>query len=69
MSEQQARAKLILELTAERDAANWKAAELEKRADKAGAAKLRDKARELERRVSELEDEAEHDDDRGGIER
>jgi hypothetical protein len=76
----QARNKLMLELTAERDESNWKAAQHEELAllvqggehgdqELADAGKLRERARELQRRLSELEDEAEHDDDRGGIER
>jgi hypothetical protein len=76
----QARDKLILELTAERNELNHKAGELERRAallstsnEKAGleaqARGFRSDAREVNRRLDELKDSAIHDDDRGGIER
>jgi hypothetical protein len=76
----QARRKLTLELTAERDELNRRAAELErsaaldKRSDatarlEAEASGLRDSARETNRRLDELADSEIHDDDRGGIER
>lgn len=78
--DQQARSKLILELTAERDELNHKAAELERRAAllktssekadlEAQARGFRGDAREVNRRLDELADEELHDDDRGGIER
>jgi hypothetical protein len=78
--DQQARSKLILELTAERDEKNFEAAESERKAmlakdgdDKrrfeSQARGLREGAREVNRRLDELKDEETHDDDRGGIER
>ena len=76
----QARDKLIRELTAERDEKNFEAAELERKAMLAAvgddkrrfeseARGLREGAREVNRRLDELEDSELHDDDRGGIER
>ncbi|MBS0580673.1 MAG: hypothetical protein JSR36_15560 [Proteobacteria bacterium] len=76
----QARSKLIVELTADRDEQNHKAAELERRAALARpghertrleseASELRQSAREVNRRLAELDDSEIHDDDRGGIER
>jgi hypothetical protein len=75
----EARDQLMTDLTAERDEANREAAEQERRGGALQgdakriamneAAQLRERARQLNNRLSELEDEAEHDDDRGGIER
>ena len=76
----EARSKLILELTAERDQQNYRAAELERRATSSRAADdrvrleleargFRESAREVNRRLDELADTEIHDDDRGGIER
>lgn len=74
----QARSKLILELTTERDERNVKAAELERRAAMevsrdeksrlvADAREFREGAREANRRLGELDDDEIHDDDRGSV--
>lgn len=75
----QARKKRILELATERDQRNARGAELERQAtlSKAGDERarleadrrLREGAREVNRRLDELHDTEIHDDDRGGIER
>ena len=75
----EARAQLMVDLTVQRDEANRKAAEQErrgrtlegeaKRTAMSEAAQLGKSARQLNNRLSELEDEAEHEEDLGGIKR